>query len=624
MQRKLAASLLALCVTLAVVAGGCGSSSGSSFATDGGVGHDGGGLRGPDGSLVGPDGSLTGSDGGTPTGPVTIDDCPGMLSPSAAMALQAGGPVDPAMKWLYPYDATVFAGGLLPVVLQWSPQAGGADAVYVHMHSASFDYKGCFGPASPAELTIPAAAWTAAFAKSGGASDPLNVELTTMAGGAVSGPITETWTLASSTLKGSVYYNTYTSPQVMNNGAVMRIDPGAPMPTAFLWIAGSSPTGPCISCHSLSSDGSMLVAQRHFYPGGLVQSESYDLVQSPMPNPASPLAKDTMDDWGFSALYPDGSRLLTDAAPGMTGGLFPAGPNDNPGMIGPKTTAMFDPRTGATLPMSGLGSQYPQMPMFSPEGKKIVFNDFDAGQGHSLAVMDFDASTNTFSNKVTLYSDPSQYPGWPFFTPDSKWVVFALGSSSNYASLVNPPFAGTGTSDLYIVDLATMTPHALDAANGYANGASYLPYPGRDEHLGFYPTVSPVAAGGYFWVFFTSRRNYGNTLVGSVDDPKSKKIWVSAIDINAAPGTDPSHAAFYLPGQELASGNIRAFATLAPCKGDGEACTSGVDCCGGFCTAGVCGGQNGCANLDDKCSMDSDCCDPTLKCIGGYCATTNK
>jgi hypothetical protein len=174
------------------------------------------------------------------------------------------------------------------------------------------------------------------------------------------------------------------------------------------------------------------------------------------------------------------------------------------------------------------------------------------------------------------------------------------------------------------VDLATQTAHPLDAANGYSGTTSYLPYPGRDEHLGFYPTVSPVAAGGYFWVFFTSRRNYGNTIVGTVDDTKSKKIWVSAISIDAMPGTDPSHAAFYLPGQEEASGNIRAFATLSPCKPDGQSCTSGIDCCGGFCTGGVCGGAQGCSHIDEKCSKDSDCCDPSLKCIGGFCASVNK
>jgi hypothetical protein len=468
--------------------------------------------------------------------------------------------------------------------------------------------------------------WGTATAKSLGASDPLSVELTTWAGGKVSGPIKETWTIALGSLKGSVYYNTYTSPQVMNNGAVMRIKPGAASPEAFLSIPGLSPIGPCISCHSLSANGNMLAAQRHFYAGGsgLLQSESYDLQQTPQPNPASPLAVTTTDDWGFGALYPDGSRLLTDGAPGLTAPPFPAGAGSNPGMIGPKPSALFNTKTGAVVAAKGLSVQFAKMPMFSPDGKKVVFNDHDASNGHSLAVMDYDVATDTFSNLTTLYSNPNLFPGWPFFTPDSRAVVFALGSSPNYASLLNPPLGPVTSSDLYIVDLATKTAHALDAANGYAGSASYLPYPGRDEHLNFYPTVSPVAAGGYFWVYFTSRRNYGNTIVGAVDNAPSKKIWVAAINLNAAPGTDASHPAFYLPGQEIGSGNIRAFATLDPCKANGAACTSGVDCCGGFCTNGTCSVPSGCAATDDKCATSKDCCDPSQMCINGFCAPIAK
>jgi hypothetical protein len=99
----------------------------------------------------------------------------------------------------------------------------------------------------------------------------------------------------------------------------------------------------------------------------------------------------------------------------------------------------------------------------------------------------------------------------------------------------------------------------------------------------------------------------------------SKSIWVSAIDVNAAPGTDPSHPAFYLPGQELGSGNIRAFAVLAPCKGDGAGCESGLDCCGGTCTTGKCGPPGTCAKTNDRCTPTVPCCLATDRCLGGYC-----
>ena len=68
-----------------------------------------------------------------------------------------------------------------------------------------------------------------------------------------------------------------------------------------------------------------------------------------MPNTASPLATTKTDDWGFSAVFPDGSRLLTDGQPGADRRVFPAGPGDNPGMEGPKASQMYDPNTGSTI-----------------------------------------------------------------------------------------------------------------------------------------------------------------------------------------------------------------------------------------------------------------------------------
>jgi hypothetical protein len=261
-------------------------------------------------------------------------------------------------------------------------------------------------------------------------------------------------------------------------------------------------------------------------------------------------------------------------------------------------------------------------------------------------VQNFDTTKNAFSNPVSIYNDPNgNFPGWPFFTPDSAKVIFALSAAggtvnggpagSNFASLNNPPVqasaADINSSDLYVVNLAMPgQAMAMNLANGFRNGKSYLPYAGRDEHYNFYPTGSPIAAGGYFWVFFTSRRNYGNVMtdsMGNVPDPvfntETKKLWVTAITIDS--NGDPSHPAFYLPGQEAPSGNIRAFAALAPCRSSGSSCTAGIDCCGGYCTNGKCGMPASCSALDNKCTTDADCCPvdagAPLKCYGGFCGT---
>jgi hypothetical protein len=532
------------------------------------------------------------------------------------------------MAFLYPYDKTVFPGGILAPLVQWTPAPGAIAGIYVHVWSKAFDYKEVFAATTLARLELPKDAWDAAAQQSQGANDPTSVELTTISGTTVTGPITQQWIFARGQMKNAVYYNTYSSSKTASkNGAVMRILPLAKEPEVVKTVAsGSVPLGPCYSCHSLSSNGQMLVAQRHQYPLGPYSSNSFDVAATATPDPP-PLAASSGgdEDWGFSAVYPDGSKLLTAAQPATALGIpFPAASLNNPGMLGPRQAKLFDTRTGAAIAMSGLVS-FAKMPSFSPDGKRVAFNDHDAGQGRSLSIMDFANATNAFSSRVEIFRDPMLYPGWPFFTPDALEVVFVLGSGTNYATIEDPPTGQVvNRSTLYIVDVGTRHARPLDLANGRN-------LPMRDQNLNYYPTVSPVASGGYFWIFFTSRRTYGNVMTQAETDSVTKKIWVSAIDIetmngaSSAPMGDPSHPAFYLPGQELEAGNIRAFATLTPCTANGGSCTSGIDCCGGFCVNGLCRPSTPeCSKVDDKCSTSADCCPAAepLLCLGGYCATS--
>ncbi len=109
----------------------------------------------------------------------------------------------------------------------------------------------------------------------------------------------------------------------------------------------------------------------------------------------------------------------------------------------------------------------------------------------------------------------------------------------------------------------------------------------------------------------------------------TKKLWVAAIDLNAKPGTDPSHPGFYIPAQELLAGNSRGFWVLNPCKANGMSCMTGDECCNGFCEPAGDGGalicasaapNNSCSMLQEKCVTAADCCDMSNKCINGFCA----
>jgi hypothetical protein len=147
--------------------------------------------------------------------------------------------------------------------------------------------------------------------------------------------------------------------------------------------------------------------------------------------------------------------------------------------------------------------------------------------------------------------------------------------------------------------------------------------------------VNPIAEGGYIWVVFTSPRDYGNRegdarVAGSSSYPSDptyanpKQLWVAAVDANV--GTvDPSHPAFWLPGQDVSTINMFGYWALAPCKatvgadGGASACSAGFECCTGFCRDGACvAPPTGCHEIDESCSSSGDCCGGA-SCVTGVC-----
>ena len=245
------------------------------------------------------------------------------------------------------------------------------------------------------------------------------------------------------------------------------------------------------------------------------------LTGTPNATNPTPLASTTADDWGFSAVYPDGSRILTAGEPQDSTAVTPLFPfnndNNNPAMIGPKNNVMYNPYDAGTIPFSGLADKTAMMPMFSPDGAKIVFNDVtNHWRTRAEVVQDFDAKTNTFSNPVVIYNDANgNYPGWPFFTPDNEYVVFAMGkgptsqsippasfqrrrSGAGVGARTSQPATSTSRASARLGRQRPTTDTRQRASGRGSPATSYLPYPGRDEHLNFYPTGKP---GGSGWLF---------------------------------------------------------------------------------------------------------------------------
>ena len=171
--------------------------------------------------------------------PMSIDECgatnPAGLSDTDVQKLVAGG--QGALRILYPYDGTVFPRGILAPTVMWDGVTG-AQYVYLHIESTLLEYRGCLAPTADGQLLLPDAVWELAGAQTEGNVDPYHVELSVMSGGTVTGPAAQTWTIAQATLKGSIYYNSYSSTLAGGTGgAVLRSRAARAQRLSWAWVA---------------------------------------------------------------------------------------------------------------------------------------------------------------------------------------------------------------------------------------------------------------------------------------------------------------------------------------------------------------------------------------------------
>jgi hypothetical protein len=594
-------------------------------------------------------GGVGGNGPGAPPTPVQIG------------ALNGTPTADSTVSMLYPYDGTVWPQGLLAPLLQWNPGAHAFDSVYVHIQENSYEYKGYLATNTTGafvNVPIPQAAWSAMAFSNGG--EPVKVSLVFAQGANAYGPYTETWTIAQATLQGTIYYNSYGTALVKNSDTVdsygnqygagtLAIAPGATAPTLVAGVNSPAAAGDgtgCRVCHTVAANGQSLVTQAsNANASDYSDTVTIDLASDPTGGAGTSLATANLT---FPALYKDGSMLLAGA-----GGMINSG-----GASG--TSGLYALPAGTPIAATGLPTGFEAaVPTFSPDGAHVSFNFWAgsftssdggtlAGDQVSLAMLDFNG-TSTFSNPRVLYTPPSGTAvTYSSFFPNAAGIVFEveLSGSSGWG------YTWSGnTGELWWLDVASGQAHRLDALNGYGvSGTPYLPSPATgdggtplhtpavDVTLNYEATVNPIASGGYAWVVFTSRRMYGNVaqLGPWVSDPRSypwqdeitdKKLWVAAVDLNGKPGTDPSHPAFYLPAQEIHAGNARGYWTVEPCRGNGQGCVTGDQCCGGFCQPGSDGGLQctaqapACSGQYEKCTTTADCCGASsgIQCINGVC-----
>jgi hypothetical protein len=506
---------------------------------------------------------------------------------------------DGSMKLSYPYDQTVFPPGILAPLLMWdgAGNEAGNDVFLVQLASSSGELDLFTTAPAPARVALDDAAWQAFTDAARG--EAVKLRVARLAGGKATVVAQQTWTIASSSLRGTVYYWSN------NLGRVLRIKPGAKAPEDFLAAAGV--TDGCTTCHTVSANGATLVMGNGEGQGDS-QASVFDLKTNTLK------VSGRGRKWAMPALSPDGQYAILNDAP------LPGGP----GMGG----GLFRVDTGAKLAGTPFDGTPLDMPVFAADGSALVYVDHTT---HALSAYSASASSPpVFSGQRALVpqmlgaqGDPIAYPT---VTPDGQWAVYHRG----------PLDSREGSADLF---LASTTQAGAETSLAAASGQDYPFTAGdRDRHYSYEPTTAPLPAGGYFWAVFTSRRTYGNLRTGPAQDTAgtdgTKLLWMTAIDLHPEAGKDPSHPAFLLPGQDATTKNMRAFWVLDPCKAQGQGCQFGSDCCDGFCdplagsgplvcSTGETGGQGGsppCAQVGNKCESSADCCTKGSECINHFCS----
>ncbi|MCA9596899.1 MAG: hypothetical protein KC776_26470 [Myxococcales bacterium] len=550
------------------------------------------------------------------------EDVDPSVDPADKGALGGAPAADPgpdASKFLYPYDQTVMPRGLIAPLVMFSAGSLAPSSAKLTLTGQNFSWQGYYTVADPnaPRLTVPQNVWDAALYSSQGKK--LKVEVAKALAGTAYGPYAVDVVVAPGSLRGVVYYQTYEDPKT----GIWAVRPGEQQAAAQVKQG-------CVVCHSVAANGKYLATgadATSLLPESGVYAVDQTGQATQITGAPTNLGGDTRG-LSFATFTPDGKYVM------RSENNFWGGVNQLAWKID-AAGKKLDPAT-----VVGLGADVSAfLPAFSPDGKRYAFTNGDGESAppgtprRSISVMDVKidetagaAGTLTFSNRSVPVDNGGSGSVAKFvtFLPDSNLIVLQEGTAgeNSYSGMLpswdNNAYGGC-TGKLHFVDLANKTHIELGNAN-----SGIIP---EDANKNYEPFALPIASGGYYWVVFTSIRQYGNLQQGG---GIRKQLWVAAITPGATAGADPSHPPFFLPNQTETK-NERGFWALDPCKPKGESCETGDQCCDGFCRPSdpldptspkVCGEGQGCSQVSEKCTTDADCCGVSsgVKCLGGFCS----
>jgi hypothetical protein len=440
---------------------------------------------------------------------------------------------------VYPNDQTLFPPNIASLEVQWLPPAGAGDLYDLAFTNGITDvheYVRCTMVGSGCAAPLSATTWRWMSETNRGNAQPLELRVRALlASGAVSSSAPVHLQFAPDDVQGGIYY---WSARSGSNG-IYRYDftRGDTAPQAF-YTQNDTPTDslgeqhPCVGCHALSLDGTRIATVL----GGAHVCDVVNLEVGTRRTVASKIQR-----WAqFLSFSPDGAQLLA----ALDGSLYTLDANT------------LD-RTG-TIDTGGLAT----MPDWSPADNGAAFSrvtqQSDGIRVRHGEIAWLPRTGNSFGAAQTLVAavgGENRY--YPSATPDGRWIVFNRSSCpGGDESNADCDSYDDPTAELWMVD-TTLAGHRavrLDRAN--ARGATDT----QDPLTNSWPRVSPftttIAGRQVYWLTFSSKRNYGVRLVGQ----SLPQLWMVAIgvpqgEVQSPLTADPSFAAFWLPFQDIDTGN---------------------------------------------------------------------
>jgi len=406
---------------------------------------------------------------------------------------------------------------------------------------------------------------------------------------AESAPISARWSDMS--LPGTIYY--WSTPPMGSSGASeivrMNLEMPGTAPEVYLTNLDDQAYAPplsggwaCVGCHAISQDGTKMgitIAGSSVNANGDGYGSLFALLDVASKTPTALRVAESggqqLLNAGFASMTtfsPDGSNMVQE----LQGQLFVRSADATLASQGPLFSSMTESLTQPVWSLKGdqlaFASWAPTLSIPHAYDSK----DLNGNETPNAQIWIASATGTTFGTPTLLVprvANATEY--YPAISDDSAYVVFNESSCMGPGS---PGADGYGQSPcdgyddpsarLRMVSSSGGAPLELDRASGRTSA-----WPTSGTWTNSWPRVAPshgtFQGKTLYWVAFSSRRPYGDTLSGTANGSTPPQIWFAAVAVDPSGKTtgDPSFAPVWLPQQNSAKPEVLPDGGLAQTLG---------------------------------------------------------